>query len=1017
MSSQVLKIRSLENAIYTPDYNRMRFQLSPDEMSSDLSESYLAFKMYIVNGLTNEPYTQEEILKLDKSKIMFAFGDNQGESYSSACMIKTARLFSMMGEMTLLEEINYSNVLSQYLHQVANDFETLASESLLTMGSTGMLVGGSASASLGSYFGAELSLNDPAIQVNIKLSDLFGYARSNNVWLSQTNGLLVELELESSKPLLQQQVGVELVEALPIELSGGLGYTEDYTTNSKSIRCPGQNEYSTSAAEFATAVGKVEKPEFYRYDAKKYVELMLGGQIVDTAALEVGKDYQITQLGVVTAAEWAAAGAPASADGPDVDTGVMIVGVDYKIKTLGTLDVLQWAIAGATTKAADSVATNALVVNSFYVINDLGGLTQAEWVTAGAADAAVGVSFKCLAQVTPVAGAQGSCSTLTLPVVGQEFKCLAATATGGTVVVPGGQFVGQEFKCIAATTTGGRCYLLNAEGEVVPVAGAASRIIQMLPSILWTTKNMESLSILPGADIGLVFKIKQSQKVDRYFKRSCIITSTTAHTGSIGPSITVDDTFFYPIFTGTSLQGATIEFDHFEVKNIKSIGSYKTATTEVQYKYPIAEFKTLAETSVLKMSDADIQPLQYAGILSAGTSASVLAGEIAGLSGGNALFTLGVNMSLGNQVAIYPDVFETPDIPTLRKLYSNQTKELPTQGGLVRCSGAVWSVAEGAWLVSFQNLGLKNDNSIQQSVMAVPGAPAEIGPGLGVPTAATHFYLKFNSAKIPDNVNVSQMVIGEWYVIDTVGDLTDAEWTAVGNKVAVSAAGQSFKCIARAPTDKTSIVSWCQPNKTDHSYKPKGWQVTKAELVLVQNMKDTAMPPSSIYPTMKCEAVTIESGTLSEYQRQFIVSEPNCYSVMLLTPEYSGEGQSLISHSRGIEQYRWSVQNIDNTNRNIVIKSNSSAYPSSLHLDKFVDCMKNDVVPVKAFSGINGVARSVDAPVCFPLKIYTASDAESSYLNPLSGYTLQFAGYSDPAHEKYVTPGAIMLFKFCYKTL
>jgi hypothetical protein len=79
--------------------------------------------------------------------------------------------------------------------------------------------------------------------------------------------------------------------------------------------------------------------------------------------------------------------------------------------------------------------------------------------------------------------------------------------------------------------------------------------------------------------------------------------------------------------------------------------------------------------------------------------------------------------------------------------------------------------------------------------------------------------------------------------------------------------------------------------------------------------------------------------------------------------------------------------------------------------------MRNDVTPMKTFSGINGVSNSIDAPVCFPLKIYTASDAMSSYLNPLSGYTLQFAGYADPAHEKYITAGAIMLFKFCYKTL
>jgi len=1014
MSSRVIKIRSLENAIYTPDYNRMRFQVSPDEMSTDLSESYLAFKMYIVNGLTNEPFTQEEILKLDKSHVMFALGDNQGESYSSAAMIKTARLFSMSGEMTLLEEINYSNVLSQYLHQVANDFETLASESLLTMGSTGMLLGGSASASLGSYFGAELSLNDPAIQINIKLSDLFGMCRSNNFWLSMTNGLMIELELEPTKPLIQQQVGIDLTTPLPKELSNGLGFTEDYTTNSKSIRAPGQNIYSSSAQEFASSSTLVEKPEYYYYDAKKYVESMIGGADVDTAALIVGADYQIKALGTITEQQWATAGAVASPDGPDVDTAALKVGVSYKIKTLGPLDVLQWNTAGATTNAGDAIDSDAFVVDSFYTITSLGGMVQAEWVTAGVpatTTAVVGTAFKCLAQVTPAAGAKGVCSTLSLPSVGDVFTALAVTTTGGTCVVPGGQFVGQEFKCIAQTTTGGTCVTLNSQGEIISSPGQSSRVIEMLPTILWTTADMDSLGMAVGRGINLVFKIKQSQKVDRFFKHTSIITQQTAHTGTSGPQIQIDDTFVYPIFTGTSLQGATIELDHFEVKPIDSLGTYPN----VQYKYPIADFEGLINTSTLKMLNTEVVTLQSAGILSAGTTAMVTNGAITSLSGGSTLFTLGVNMDAGNVTAILPDVYETPDISTLRKLYSNQTKQLPTQNGLCRCLGAVRDGND--WIVSFQNLGLKNDNSIQRSIMAPPGGVGAVTAGLGVITPATNFYLKFGSAKVPAPQRVDQMVVGEWYGVLVVGDVSQAEWTTSGNTSTAVAVGDSFKCIAPGPSGKNAVVSWEQPNKTDPAYQPKSWQVTKAELVLVQNMKDSSMPPSTIYPTMKCEAVTIENGVLSEYQRQFIVSEPNCYSVLLLTPEYSGAGESLISHSRNIEQYRWSVQNIDNTNRNIILKNNSTNYPSTLHLDKFVDCMKNDVTPVKSFSGINGVARSVDAPVCFPLKIYTASDAESSYLNPLSGYTLQFAGFSDPAHEKYITPGAIMLFKFCYKTL
>jgi hypothetical protein len=176
------------------------------------------------------------------------------------------------------------------------------------------------------------------------------------------------------------------------------------------------------------------------------------------------------------------------------------------------------------------------------------------------------------------------------------------------------------------------------------------------------------------------------------------------------------------------------------------------------------------------------------------------------------------------------------------------------------------------------------------------------------------------------------------------------------------------------------------------------------------------MPPASIYSTVKVEAVTIENSGLDSYNRQFVVSEPNCYSALLCTPLYTN-GVSLISHSRNIQQYRWSVNNIDNTNRNIVIQSNTSKFPSTLHLDKFLDVMNNDVSKVASLSGINGVARSEDPAVVFPLKIYSASDAESQYLNPLSGYALQIALYGDNVHERPILPGPIFLFKYCFKTL
>jgi hypothetical protein len=64
-----------------------------DNMATDFSESYLAFKLNVLNGATGLAYTKSEIENLDMSNVMFSFGDSVGEAYSPACLIKVARLF------------------------------------------------------------------------------------------------------------------------------------------------------------------------------------------------------------------------------------------------------------------------------------------------------------------------------------------------------------------------------------------------------------------------------------------------------------------------------------------------------------------------------------------------------------------------------------------------------------------------------------------------------------------------------------------------------------------------------------------------------------------------------------------------------------------------------------------------------------------------------------------------------------------------------------------------------------
>lgn len=924
---RTIKVRSNENAIFQPNYNRMRFIVNADDMSTNLAESYLAFKLYVVNGRTGFPYTKDEIRNLNKSSIMFSFGDSLGEAYNPSCLIKVARLYAQgMTSQTLLEEIQYSNVLTQTLNQIKNDFETLASESILTMSNTGMLLNGAVSANTSSFFGNDETPNfDQSVQVNIKLKDIFGLGQSENFWLSTVNGVVVELELENVKPLINQSCVTNLIEALPREVvydaSNNVtkGYTHDYSTNPYSTRCQGQNLYAPSSNEMASLLtsstdasgvlhyaSKISCPQSYRYDSSYIDYCFPPPSTVDTAALIPGTWYRII----------------------DVDVS-------------GTPNAAQWQTAGCLP----------------------------------------------LAPATPV-----------LPVVGQHFRCIAVTATGGT------------------------CIPVNAANKIVGIPGSNSETITINPSIKWTTANMLSLQITTDTLLKLVFKISQAGHLDRFFEYMSLVGSVTAWTSAaVGAVITLKDSFVYPKFQGTYLQGATIELDSFEV-----------IPNSEQFAFPSSDYESLVDNNLItEVSVAIVNKLQIGGVLSGGTLAQVTSGKIRQLTGGNVFFNLGC--SLTNQIAsgsnnavfIYPDEYDSPDINSMRRLYSNQTKKLPVQTGLVKITKAVKNANGTTWDLHFQTMGLENNNSLQNKCLISPGTYPNIEAGLGKRTDASGFDLTMFNTKIPNLVLPAQLMVpGEWYGITAVGtDSTgniDTDWSDAGNDAGLTpAVGQSFQCIK--PISESAVgatVIWLQPNRSDLTYVPKSYQITKAELVLVQTEKDPSMPPSPIYSTYKCEAVTVDSSYLSEWNRQFVILEPNCYNALLCAPYYTDENfETLISKSRGINQYRWSLNNIDNTNRNIAVRDNISWYPASLHLDKLMDCMKNNIGSLKSYSGINGVSRSVDPPVVFPLKIYTAVDAENHYLNPLSGYTLQFAGYSDPVHNQFIHMGPVFLFKQCFRTL
>jgi hypothetical protein len=908
---RTLRVRSQENAEYTQSYNRMRFIISPDGMSTDLSQSYLAFKLYVVNGRTRQPYTDEEIKTLCFSNIMFSFSDSVGEAYSPACLIKTARLF-YKGQP--LEEIQYSNVLSQTLKQFQSDFETLASESIMSMNNTGMLLNGSLATSTSSYFGAPQSLTDPAVQVNIPLKDLFGVCKSNNFLID--SDVLIELELEDSKQLIQQSCVVDLSAPLPNEVNITpttsnvfvTGFTSTVATNKFANLCPTQNLFSESSREMVSLFNKTSKvistPQSYRFGSDYFDNLFTGA---------------ITQ-----------------------------------------------------------VPTNTLTVNTYYRITILGALTLAEWTTAGWRGSA-------------------------LPVLGDYFKCLAVTVAGGS------------------------CIAVNADNKIPAVPGTVTNKINITTSLPWTTANLNELELKAGALLKLVFRLTQPNHVDRFFEFMSLIQSVTAFNAGAGATIVFNDSFAYPIYTG-DLVGTVVSLDAFELIP----NSEQFTLTQEQYE------ELISDNKITGLTEAQVQKLQIAGVLSGGTLAEVGAG-IRHLTGGNVMFNCGISINstaavdpaVNALISIYPDVYDSPDVPSLRRLYSSQTKKLPTQQGLLRVVKATKNVANPTtqWDLLFHTAGLENNNSLQSQNLQVPvsGAGAIIA-GPAVKTTMLSAYLNVFNSKIPKGlISAKTMVVGEWYGISNVGSVgtgsIDTLWNNCGNPAAAAVAGQSFYCTApMVDNAEDTTVIWLQPNRSHAEYKGKTWMISKAEVVLVQHERDPDMPPAPIYSTFRTEAFTIENKLLTDYQRQFIVSEKNCFNLIVATPNYTADSEdlypeSLISKSHNINQYRFAVNNIDDTNRPILIKNNTSSAPSTLHLDKLMDTFKNNMGGLMSMSGINGVWRSVDAPVCFPLKIYTAMDAEMNYLSGLNGYTIQWSAVGDSTHNMYIQPGACFLFKQCFKTL
>ena len=312
--SRQIKLRSVEQAIFKPSYNRLNFMVQPDGLSTDLSQSYLSMRVWLTKAIDGTRVSDAELRALIGENLCVSFGNND-QSYSPACMIRIARLFAGKNN-ELLEEVNFCNVLTQtIMHQLCSDFETVEASNLLTGSTSQIGHGSSLPASLTAF------LQQPTT-VHIFLRNLFGICHHSNFELAVTDGLQITLELEDRQNLFKittlgdfQQINVPDVSGnttasvLPERFvnPAGVGYLE--STNTMSTSCIPRGQFEAPSSNlFLDASGNymIQYPkEGFEFPADIYFQQPAKGAIIDEIVFNPALNYtadQVTALGFVVGA-------------------------------------------------------------------------------------------------------------------------------------------------------------------------------------------------------------------------------------------------------------------------------------------------------------------------------------------------------------------------------------------------------------------------------------------------------------------------------------------------------------------------------------------------------------------------------------------------------------------------------------------------------------------------------------------------------------------------------------------
>ena len=493
---------------------------------------------------------------------------------------------------------------------------------------------------------------------------------------------------------------------------------------------------------------------------------------------------------------------------------------------------------------------------------------------------------------------------------------------------------------------------------------------------IWTADQMTGAKFFAGNTIKLNFRWtdpsnKMRTKMIEYMDLISAVTPSATINESV---ITLTNTYQAPIGINisTDTNVALESFDIFETATDLSLYVDTQAMQLARVRNQDAPFTPQSlfyGGNELVVPDNVCQLLEYMGVLVINESGSY---------SGNGQFRLMAQPldTTTGYITPWVDQFVNPDSATTRRIWASQAKSLAIQGTECQLLSASAIDGSGNRILTFKDFGLENNNSLQFGALV-------------------------------------KNMVGQHAteVTDTNGNIEL----------------QIYLMKSRNKTATSSV----------EFLKQYSYQIDKAEIVLVEMTLDPSIPQTMVYETKRVEVATIEVNILDVYNRQIVVNEPSVYNAWLLTPQYSNSArlgkfnptdasgnsfyaehpECLVSYARNVSQYRWALNNIQDTNRYVEVQTNTSKYPSSLHLEKLMDTYANTTDKMKTFSGIMTVPRTnADPVVCFPLRIYEAMDSENTYMRE-GGFQLQIELLGDPIHEQNIISGPIFLFKQMLKTI